>query len=580
MHEELIEEKEFFLRENSRYNDCQPAALDQQCYSLALSGGGIRSASVARGLLNRLQEIGLTNQIKYLSVVSGGAYAGAEFLFEQDAEKRRSHSLGVNYSRGDALRSLLIDFTKRSILFAIIPFMLWVIFRSTGLSIINTNPDVSKIAMLGIGLIILLTAAFSTIYSYFGIAHGRLSRAIAILIVFTTSFLYSIYLAQIWPLLPVIAIATISIAISLIFQSTPHRASDNSWLIILSKIITTAATFLIIIEGLEYWSLHLSTDQIRSKLITFLTIYLIAIAYVKFKRNNFQSLYNYYKKNITQAFIPNHNGRRLEELRTTQPSLIINITIDDGSEEFQSELIYSHLRNKNGSYQKLKDGISIADAVSASGSAIDAGRLKWGGGLPAILLPGTSYWRNPFKADNKLNITEQARIAFSAPSEETLRISDGGFTDNLGIISLFRRKELNIICLDSSYDPDYSFSDLKYALKQAVATGLIDTIDIKYLLEFSEDLKISAKHGRILELLFAYPQEASNPAKTGKLILIKLNSTKSKLRAKYIDFPHITTNDQLLKDDELIELQSIGTDLANELHTHITMHSTAPQNKL
>ncbi|HEX7796089.1 MAG TPA: patatin-like phospholipase family protein, partial [Vicinamibacterales bacterium] len=44
---------------------------------LALSGGGIRSATFGLGVLQRLQEIQLLRQVDYLSTVSGGGYIGA-----------------------------------------------------------------------------------------------------------------------------------------------------------------------------------------------------------------------------------------------------------------------------------------------------------------------------------------------------------------------------------------------------------------------------------------------------------------------------------------------------------------------
>src|SRR5262245_54977863 len=44
---------------------------------LALSGGGVRSASFAIGVLQALHNEGRLGQIDYLSTVSGGGYAGA-----------------------------------------------------------------------------------------------------------------------------------------------------------------------------------------------------------------------------------------------------------------------------------------------------------------------------------------------------------------------------------------------------------------------------------------------------------------------------------------------------------------------
>ena len=44
---------------------------------LALSGGGIRSATFSLGILQKLRELGLLNAVQYLSTVSGGGYIGS-----------------------------------------------------------------------------------------------------------------------------------------------------------------------------------------------------------------------------------------------------------------------------------------------------------------------------------------------------------------------------------------------------------------------------------------------------------------------------------------------------------------------
>jgi hypothetical protein len=54
---------------------------------LALSGGGIRSATFNLGVLQRLQELDLLREIDYLSTVSGGGYIGAWLL----GNVRRAH---------------------------------------------------------------------------------------------------------------------------------------------------------------------------------------------------------------------------------------------------------------------------------------------------------------------------------------------------------------------------------------------------------------------------------------------------------------------------------------------------------
>ncbi|MEM1215732.1 MAG: hypothetical protein AAGJ82_08620 [Bacteroidota bacterium] len=53
------------------------AALDDNRFGIALSGGGIRSATINLGILRTLRKFGVLKQADYLSTVSGGGYTGA-----------------------------------------------------------------------------------------------------------------------------------------------------------------------------------------------------------------------------------------------------------------------------------------------------------------------------------------------------------------------------------------------------------------------------------------------------------------------------------------------------------------------
>lgn len=53
------------------------ALYKENLFGLAISGGGIRSATFALGILQFLAQIGLLSKLKYLSTVSGGGYIGS-----------------------------------------------------------------------------------------------------------------------------------------------------------------------------------------------------------------------------------------------------------------------------------------------------------------------------------------------------------------------------------------------------------------------------------------------------------------------------------------------------------------------
>ena len=58
-----------------------PAASDDNLFGLALSGGGIRSATFALGVLQAMAGRDLLKHVDYLSTVSGGGYIGSSLLW-------------------------------------------------------------------------------------------------------------------------------------------------------------------------------------------------------------------------------------------------------------------------------------------------------------------------------------------------------------------------------------------------------------------------------------------------------------------------------------------------------------------
>src|SRR5258707_7547970 len=63
--------------EDARLEQVQIAAAKLGPVALCLSGGGIRSASFALGVLQALAQSNLLTRFHYLSTVSGGGYIGA-----------------------------------------------------------------------------------------------------------------------------------------------------------------------------------------------------------------------------------------------------------------------------------------------------------------------------------------------------------------------------------------------------------------------------------------------------------------------------------------------------------------------
>lgn len=65
------------LQEDERVRQVRRPAFDNGLIGLALSGGGIRSATICLGVIQALAEVGLLRRLDYLSTVSGGGCIGS-----------------------------------------------------------------------------------------------------------------------------------------------------------------------------------------------------------------------------------------------------------------------------------------------------------------------------------------------------------------------------------------------------------------------------------------------------------------------------------------------------------------------
>jgi Patatin-like phospholipase len=84
-------EREAIRSRRQRYG--LPEASDENLFGLALSGGGIRSATFALGVLQAMAARDLLKHVDYLSTVSGGGYIGTSLLWWLSG--RAGHTFGV-----------------------------------------------------------------------------------------------------------------------------------------------------------------------------------------------------------------------------------------------------------------------------------------------------------------------------------------------------------------------------------------------------------------------------------------------------------------------------------------------------
>ncbi|MDH0340920.1 MULTISPECIES: hypothetical protein [Chromobacterium] len=527
-------------------------------FSLAISGGGVRSAAVARGFLEFLQESNLSKIIRYLSSVSGGGYAACEFLHEQEIKKRKQHSTNLNYTLSGFIYPIAMEFFSRLVFIFSIGIAAGHTLEKFNFSLFSESAEqllvFSNLTVIALGA----TLAFVTTK----LKLLKIRKALLFLVMIYTYFLISIIPFLKFGLLTIPIATAVIIAIAFYFSRMPHRASQYSIYNGLDKLIAYPIFFLSAIY------IHDKHQGYESIIInhTITILILLFICFFTFRLSNKTwpklSLFDYYTSILQKTYLPNSDDYNLNDLNKS-PYPIINITANNGVSKFQSELTPKHILLNDGNYQTLSGGVSLKHAMAASGSAMDYVKLGWGIETLSLFFPGTGYWRNPKHYNGSFpGIINLLQLFLAIPTKNYMRLSDGGFTENLGLLALFRRHEKNIVCLDSGHDPEYLFGDLRLACNKAISDGLIDKFSIDGLVKFKNQLDFSSNEIRHIKIPFIYSNQEG-----GTLWLVKLNSPKSAMRKQYIKFPQITTSDQMLTNEELEELQKIGYSMAEEIFT-------------
>ena len=97
--EQLLKaERDYICKRRRRLNPDDPKISDQgapeNMVGLALSGGGIRSATFSLGVMQALSHNGLMDKVDYLSTVSGGGYIGSALTWLTSDNSKTTESSG------------------------------------------------------------------------------------------------------------------------------------------------------------------------------------------------------------------------------------------------------------------------------------------------------------------------------------------------------------------------------------------------------------------------------------------------------------------------------------------------------
>jgi hypothetical protein len=164
-------------------------------------------------------------------------------------------------------------------------------------------------------------------------------------------------------------------------------------------------------------------------------------------------------------------------------------------------------------------------------------------------------------------------------------VTDGGLSENLGLVELLRRNCQLIIVVDTSFDPKHEFADLAQAIRTARIHGGVRLValekderglDKELLTEFFELKQVGqlepgqfANHNCARHLLAARIRYRHN--REGLLIYIKPSITGDEsidvlnYRSRNRDFPHESSNDQVFDAAQVESYRQLGYHIGMEL---------------
>ncbi len=552
-------------------------------FGIALSGGGIRAATIAYGFLEVLNRFTLLSQADYLSTVSGGGFTGGYVHLRLSEQRAGRDPFATLFSTNDTnwlrangkyltpgtgarllfsdlklaaafVASLLMNWTWMAALVAFLYFLLAGMWQLVG---------VDRVALFQRWFVVVSLVVLSWHLLFHWLRH---TRPVAL---WSSDFLNRL---EAWLLAVVIVYGT---------SSTAGAAAVDTPIASLTR---------------AGWSL------------------LAVVALGFFVNPNLLTMHRFYRDHLARAYLRAVAERRLHvqlnQLSADNgkwrhaPYPLINTCINllggsdprfkgaRTSDYFLLSPLFcgSKLTGYRSSTDRSFRGMTLATAVACSGAAVNP-EMGWRSSKALALLMSLlnlrlGYWaRNPRCDPNDL-LTRvpwwplyQLLEVFSLTdsSRRLVNISDGGHIENLGVYELLRRRCRLIVALDASSDPHYAFDDLRnLVIRARQELG----VAITFRQPPEEYIRPSASNGfsRSQFVIADMGMLPGTPggAYTGLLVYVK-SSLRAQGRWKTLDsdsfayktyhpaFPHESTANQFFDPAQWEAYYQLGRFMAGDL---------------
>jgi hypothetical protein len=608
------------------------ASEGRNAVGLALSGGGIRSATFCLGVVQVLAARGLLKDVDFLSTVSGGGYAGSFLTTRLGAGQPQQDIAGgygpdpgpIRYLRQHAkflaavdlkqswsmvtatLAGMLLNWTAPLLLIAIAA-----LFAIGYRKVLHPVPWPTILA-ISIGLTILALVLYCWLMrngrdlALFG---GWLLAAL----VAVTAFLGVCWLldagfdfvshASDWSLgISGGLVAALIAAGPAILRFVPVLKNPTVRKLVLKAMLYLAA--LVIPLGavaLFYVFWYFGAQSTAATIILASVAILFAFVAILLLNVNLTGLHRLYRDQLARTFVQsNETDDTPVQLATMNPGNsapyhLINTTLNlpssthaalrDRKSDFF--LFSKHWcgapatgYHPTGKWRTNDTPPDLATAMAISGAAASShmglGSMPTLAALLTFLNVRLGFWilrpdRNTWlKAPGFSCLVREMTGIGMSEKQAWLNLSDGGHIENMAVYELLRRRCKYIICVDGESDPECTFHGLMTLVRHAqIDFGI--RIGSR-LNDIRPDPKSIYSQAHAAFCRIYYPDGA-----IGTLLYMKLSVTGNeselirRYRTLHPDFPHQSTLDQFFDEEQFEAYRQLGVHVADGLFSRALM---------
>ncbi|SCX26096.1 hypothetical protein DSM25558_3929 [Agrobacterium sp. DSM 25558] len=594
---------------------------------LALSGGGIRSATFALGVLAALGRRNLLTQIDYLSTVSGGGYAGG-FLTQLLCANEKNSEIGLKSSELPFKRhegeSLLLQKIRNNIAF--LTSSKWERFTQ----LVAYAQGVFLNVLIITSIISVVAALVSSVGRF---AVGLSEYLFVGLMPLALFFLLAPLLDRLYPALNQLknwAAAIAAISAALIFLEVSHGMMESlsstetfrsEWRVFFTAVLAAAAIVAVtratisrsrfikasatyVYAGLTAFvvfvfelAMYQSIMNLEGVSFWYIAIFVLITLAALTADVNKTSLHPFYKAKLSKAFLLRADGEPDLAIKLSQagsikaPFHIINCAVNlPGSKKagmrgrmsdlftFTPVSAGSNVINYQpiSGWEAANPDLDLASAVALSGAAVSpqmgTGSKGYMGFWLTFLNLRLGAWLTKPRESTRPwhNIRNLLQEFFGGADEKDKRvyISDGGHIENLGIYELLRRRCRFIVAVDGENDFQMTFHGLTNLQRLAyIDHGITIDIDLQDLRLGLEG--VSRSHFQFCRI--RYPAADTGREEIGYLLYLKLSLTGNegefirRLKHDEPEFPHHSTANQFFTETQYEAYRNLGEHIADKM---------------